>query len=278
LLKVPAGLAEEYHMNMRHLSLGLILLLLALMLGGGPSGQAAEGGAGGAVMPDSFTGTVYETGSGTNKILYTIKRTATRSNVTVRAAQDYYYPNGSLAAREEMVYEQGKLVSFVLDEKQTGARGTANIRRDPRNPAKDKLVFDWTTGPNEGAKKKTDSETLQPDTLVGDSIPGFIAAHWNELARGDAVNFRFVASDRLETVGFKLVKDSDVTVRGTPALRLKMQASSFIIAQLVDPIFFAVDKVAPHLVLEYEGRVTPKQRDGSKWKDLDARTVYDYSK
>ena len=254
------------------------LLAVVLMLAGGSCGWAADTAGVDSAQPDSFTGIVYETASGTNKILYTIKRTATRSNATVRAAQDYYYPNGSLAAREEMVYEQGKLVSFVLDERQTGAHGTAKAGSDPRNPAKQKLVFDWITGPNEGAKKKTDSETLQLDTLVGDSIPGFIMAHWNELARGDAVNFRFVAQDRLETVGFKLVKDSDVTVRGTPALRLKMQASSFIIAQLVDPIFFVVDKAAPHLVLEYTGRITPKQRDGNKWKDLDARTVYDYSK
>ena len=107
-------------------------------------------------------------------------------------------------------------------------------------------------------------------------IPYFIVAHWNELARGTAVNFRFIAQSRLETVGFKLVKEADVMWRGKAAVRLRMEASSMIIAQIVDPIFFIVEKDGAHHVLEYVGRTTPKLRDGNKWKDLDARTVYDW--
>jgi hypothetical protein len=29
-------------------------------------------------------------------------------------------------------------------------------------------------------------------------------------------------------------------------------------------------------VLQYDGRTTPKLKDGSKWKDLDAATVFDW--
>jgi hypothetical protein len=251
-------------------------LATALLLPGGMDARAAGAGDVKPAQPDSFTGTLYEMGSGTNKILYTFKRTATRSNGTLRVVRDFSYPNGSLAAQEILVYQSGQLDSFFLDEKQTGASGRAKVWSDPKNPARRELHFDWTTGPGEGGKKKTDSETLQPDSLVGDMMPDFILAHWNDLAAGKPVNFRFVAQSRLETVGFKLLKDSDVTVRGTAALRLKMQASSFIIAQIVDPIFFVVEKASPHRVLEYEGRTTPKLREGNKWKDLDARTVYDW--
>ena len=227
-------------------------------------------------QPKLLAGTVYEASSGTNKILFTFKRTATRSNATVHVVRDFFYTNGSVAAREEAVFERGQLVFFQLDERQTGARGSAKVAPDPKNPAKQKLLFDWVTGEGNNAKTKTDSETLQRDTLVGDMIPYFIVTHWNELGRGDAVNFRFVAQSRLETVGFKLVKESEVTWRGKPALRLRMEASNFVIAQLVDPLFFIVEKGGAHRVLEYIGRTTPKKRDGEKWKDLDARTVYDW--
>jgi len=37
-----------------------------------------------------------------------------------------------------------------------------------------------------------------------------------------------------------------------------------------------VEKDGAHRVLEYLGRITPKQRDGTKWKDLVARTIYDW--
>ena len=225
-------------------------------------------------QPKLLTGRLYEMSSGTNNVLFNFKRTATRSNEMVFVVCDYSYPNGSLAAREELVFQNSQLLSSKLDERQTGAHGSSVARREEKNPRKQKLFFDWAAKP--GAKNKTDIEDLQPNTLVGDMIPYFIVAHWNELTGGKAVPFRFIVEARLETVGFKLVKEADVTWRGKAAVRLRMEASSIIIARLVDPIFFIVEKDGAHHVLEYIGRSTPKVRDGGKWKELDARTIYDW--
>jgi len=219
-------------------------------------------------QPRSLAGTIFETASGTNKVLFTFTRTATRSNSAVHVTREFLYPNGTLAARELAVFDRGDLVSFQLDERQTGARGSATVRGSM-------LHFDWVEGAGASIRKKTDSEKLQPNTLVGDMIPYFIAARWDELARGTPVNFRFIAQSRLETVGFKLVKEANVTWRGTPAIRLRMEPSSFLIAQIVDPLFFIVETDGAHRILEYVGRITPKAREGNKWKDLDARTIYE---
>lgn len=218
-------------------------------------------------QPSPLTGKVYETSSGTNKVLFTFKRTAVRSNTAVHVVRDFSNLDGSLAARETLVFQNGRLALFQLDERQTGAVGTTRVTGS-------KLLFTWAE--KDGAKAKSETEQLKSETLVGDMIPHFIRAHWTELVRGDAVNFRFIASSRLETVGFKFVKESEVTWRGKPALRLRMEPSSVIIRQIVDPLFFIVEKDGAHRVLEYVGRTTPKLRDGSKWKDLDARTVYDW--
>lgn len=252
---------------------GIALATLSLVLLRPAISQCTEVGALSEAQPNSLTGTIFETSSGTNKTLYTFHRSATRTNVTVYARRDFLNPDGSLAAREQAILERGRLVSFELDERQTGARGFARVTADPKNSARQRLVFDWIT--REG-KKKTNHEVLQPGTLVGDMIPDFIVAHWRELSRGNEVPFRFIVPARLETVGLKLVKESDVTWRGQAAVRLRMEASNFIIAQIVDPIFFIVEENEPHRVLEYIGRTTPKQRDGNNWKDLDARTIYDW--
>lgn len=227
--------------------------------------NAASSGADYA-QPNRFSGTVYETASGTNKVLFTFLRTAVRSNGTIHVVRDFLYPNGSVAAREVATFKDGRLLSFHLDERQTGARGNSAVSGS-------KLLFEWL-GPD--GKKKTDSEDMESNTLIGDMIPYFILDHWKELSTGKAVNFRFIASSRLETVGFKLVKDSEVTWRGKPALRLRMEPSSVIIRQIVDPLYFTVERDGSHRVLEYVGRTTPKLREGSKWKDLDARTVYEW--
>ena len=173
----------------------------------------ASGHAAALDEPPLLTGTIYETSSGTNKILFTFRRTALRSNAAVHVVRDFIYPNGALAARESLVFEDGELRSFQLEEKQTGARGSSSVTKD----AKRKLHFDWMAD----GKTKTDTEAFVADTLVGDMLPHFITTHWNELARGASVNFRFIASSRLETVGFKLVKESEVDWRGRVALRLR---------------------------------------------------------
>ena len=222
-------------------------------------------------QPTPLTGTILE--RGTDKVLFRFKRTARRSGDTVRVLREFTNPDGSLAARERVVYTAGKLVSFQLDELQTGAGGTTTIAPDPRT-AKQKLWFDWTSG--QPPKKKTDSEDLDGVTVVSDMFPHFVTAHWNELARGEPMKFRFVAPSRLETVGFKLVKDSETTWRGQPVIRLRMEPTSFLIAQIVDPLFFIVEKTGPHRILEYDGRTTPKSKRGNEWKDLDARTVYQW--
>lgn len=237
--------------------------------------SAADGASVDYLQPAVLVGKVYEMGSGTNKLLFTSTRTATRSNDLVFVRCDYTYPNGAVAAREEVAYLHGEMAWSKLELRQTGEHGGIAVQPDAKNPAKEKLVFNWAE--SRVAKMKTDREPLQPKTLVGDMIPYFLVAHWNELSRGESVNFRLIVESRLETVGFKFVKEADVNWNGKPAIRLRMEASNFVIAQLVDPLFFTVEKAEPHRVFEYVGRVTPKLRDGSKWKDLDARTVYDWN-
>ena len=223
-------------------------------------------------QPKRLTAAIYETASGTNKILYTFQRTATVSNSAVHVVCDFLEPNGSLAAREQIVFERDRLVSIQLDQRQAGARGSATVAPDPKNAGKAQLLFEWTAGD----KRKTNHEGLQPETLVAMMIPYFIVAHWDELERGQPAPFRYIVPERLETVGFRFVKERDVTWRGRSAVRLRMEASNFVVARIVDPLFFIVEKDGAHRVLEYVGRTTPKRREGSSWKDLDARTVYDW--
>jgi hypothetical protein len=55
-----------------------------------------------------------------------------------------------------------------------------------------------------------------------------------------------------------------------------MEVSSLLLAPLVDPLFFTIEKAPPHRVLQYVGRTTPKIQSRGKWKDLDAVTVIDW--
>lgn len=223
-------------------------------------------------QPKVLTGKVHARGS--TNVLFLTKRSATTEGQTVHVLCEYTTPSGKVAARERCTFTGGKLTAFSLEELQTGSTGNTSLRPDPNNPRKHKLAFDYTPAP--GASRKTDSETAEGDVLVGDMIPYFLVAHWDKLMRGEAAPFRFIAQDRLETVGFKLVKDGEQTWQGKPVVRLRMEATSFIIAALVDPLFFLVERDGAHRILQYDGRTTPLIKRGNTWKDLDAVTVYDW--
>lgn len=226
--------------------------------------------------PRLLVGGIYPLGDGPRKLLYKSIRKGSRTGSTVRASCDYIYPDGSTAARDAIVYEAGQFSSLAEEELQTHERGSAVVRPDQKSPGKSRIYFEYTTGVGTQERTTSSSEALQKDTLIDDMIQGFIVTHWAELDHGGAARFRYIVLSRKETVGFKLTKDLETTWQGRPVVRIKMEPTSFLIAQLVDPLFFSVEKDGAHRILEYRGRTTPLVKSGNKWKDLDAICVFDW--
>jgi hypothetical protein len=242
-----------------------------------PLHAASKGAAIDYVEPRLLIGSIYGIGAEPKALLFRSERRAAETNSQVLVTCDYTYPNGSLAAHDRIIYEAGQLASFEETELQTNEKGSAIIRADPKNPGKRRIYFEYTTGQGSEAKKCTDSELLEKDTLVDDMISGFIESNWASLEKGESCKFRYIVLSRKETVGFKFVKDSETVWHGKRAVRIKMEPTSIIIAQLVDPLFFVVERDAPHRILEYTGRTTPLIKSGNKWKDLDAVCVFDWN-
>jgi hypothetical protein len=224
-------------------------------------------------QPTTLTGTVYALADDPKTVLYRFKRTSTRSGSTVQVEREFAFPDGRIAARERVRYEDGALRSCELEELDSGATGSVTVQTNASGVPSN-LVLDYSKA--KGARQKTDTEKLQPDTLVNDMIAPWLAAHWDTLTKGSAVKFRLVSFARTETVGFKFIRQSETTLRGTPVVIVKMQPTSWIIARLVDPLLFTVEKAPPHRILQYVGRTTPRLRKGDGWKDLDAVTIYDW--
>jgi hypothetical protein len=256
-----------------------LFTMVFLARGGGFSclaGQATNAGDGFSVYeePKLLTGEVYASGEGSRKLLYKFTRVATRSGPKLKVQRDYTYPDGKPAAREVITYEGNELVSFELEEQQTGAGGSARIRREGDEPAKGSIDFSYTKEP--GAKPKLHSEGLTENTLNSDMIATFLASHWDKLVRGEKVKSRYIVVPRTETVGFTFAKERETAGQDQNVMIVKMEATSLILAALVDPLFFTLEKAPPHRVLRYTGRTTPKIQVGDKWKDLDAVTVFDW--
>lgn len=261
-------------MKQRMKSLGCFLLGgLVLQAAGGREVARAADAPFRYELPKSLTGTVYAANSNLKRVLFKFTREMTRTGDKVKVIGDYTTPDGKLAAREVMVYEKDTLVLFELEEFQIKTHGIVKLSQ----PAKKEAGWDFKYISNNGAKTNVSTEPLRPDTLVGDMIGPFLVAHWSELMKGGDVKCRYIVPDRTETVGFKFAKHGETTYQGKPAVIIKMSASSFIIAALVDPLYFTLEKGGEHRVLQYDGRTTPMIKDANKWKELDAVTVFDWN-
>jgi hypothetical protein len=244
--------------------------------GGGSPGSDSQIKAIDYAEPRDLVGRIFAQDPGPRKLLFESERKGDRTGATVHITCDYTGTDGSLVARDRILYEAGRLVSYEEEELQKAEKGNATIRPDPKHPGKWRIYFEYTVGQGSAAKTTSASEAMETDTLVDDMLLGFIQSHWDTLDQGSAAKFRYIVLSRKETVGFKLVKESESKWQGMPVVRIRMEPTSIIIARLVDPLIFVVEKHGTHRIMEYIGRTTPRIKAGNKWKELDAITVFDW--
>lgn len=211
-------------------------------------------------------------------LLYTFKRVAEQSNSIVKVQREYEDPMGKLAARETVFYEGASLKAFYFEDLQTGAHGSAVVEPDSKSHVRSFLVFRYARNASDLAASEFRREPWTEDTLVNDTVGVFLAAHWEQLDSGRTVRCKYVVVPRRETVGFSFKKESESTWRGRGVIILKMLPTNPLLSAFVDPLYFTVEKAPPHRVLQYVGRTTPKILDHGRWKDLDALTVFDWSR
>jgi hypothetical protein len=224
--------------------------------------------------PKRLTGTLYALDSNQKLVLFTFRRTATRAGSRVRVERRFDLPDGSTGAVENIVYESDHLVSYEMKEVQAGLWGTIQIYPDPIQSGREELTI--AHGRDTEVRGKGTSSHLPKDTLIDDTLYPFILMHWNDLMQGTSVKFRFVALEWERTFGFKLSKAGESVRNGKAVVCMKMEPTSMIVARFMNPIYFTIEKDAPHRMLEYVGRTTPRFKKGKVWKYLDAETVFDW--
>ncbi len=108
----------------------------------------------------------------------------------------YSDKDGKELVREENFFEGNKLQRSVYKQNQVNEHGEVNFKDG-------KAQFTFTD--HDGTE--TDSEDIVPDMILGSMVGDHIFTHWDELMKGESVLVRYMAIERLETVGFKFFKD-----------------------------------------------------------------------
>lgn len=208
---------------------------------------------------------IYAAGSDRTQPLFEMVREEKTEGDRTLISEVFTDPQGIEAFRSETTLQGGRFVRYDLQQKQL--HDTAKIE------AKDgHIYFEYV---DHDGKVKKDEEKWNDDFVVGAILSRHVKAHWADLVAGKNIDMRFGVPERRETVGFKIFKEEEKKIDGRDVIVAKMKPTSMIIAAIVKPLYFYFDKETKRLV-EFRGRVLPKQKDGNGWKDLDAETVYSY--
>lgn len=156
-------------------------------------------------------------------------------------------------ATENTTLQQGKLVRYNLFQPQL--KEEAEVKVVPGG-----VIFRYLRD----GKWKENFEKTEENVIAGPQIVETIRSHWAELQEAKWVRVRFAVPDRLETVGFRLTRESpkeskDVVVHFTP--------SNFVIRQFISPVIFTLSADTRQLK-SIQGQTFLKKKTGDSWEKL----------
>ena len=225
------------------------LLVLAVLLVAGQA-RAAD-----------VNGRFFEPGSGHKKLLFTNETADEREGSVRRQHSVFKDLQGAVLVVEDASYEKGRFQRLTIEHRQLKARGSVEVKGD-------RIFFSWT----QDGKTRTHDEAARDNLVVGPGVPLWLEQQWPKILKGESVEARMLVPDRLESIDFTFVKARELTVGGVEAVAVTMRPSSIFLAAVVEPATFVIPKSGQG-VLEVNGRISPKLKDGDRWKDCSAEGV-----
>jgi hypothetical protein len=210
-----------------------------------------------------FTAKGFEIRGPRERPIFTMEQTFGADGLSSYSA--FRSPEGKDLVTEKMEFDDaGAPLRYTVDHLQSGTSGVVEVKNG-------RLTFVHRTA---DGKVKTNDEIIPDVWATGPMFLPMVRKNWDRLMKGEPMKFRFAVWDRAETVGFQLFKERvEKKPDGREVVILKMKPTAFIIAAIVDPLYFEMRPDGSFLET-MTGRTLPKRQDGSKLKDLDAYIVY----
>jgi hypothetical protein len=186
-----------------------------------------------------------------------------------RQGPEVYSKTQFLNAKGEQVLEESwrageKLVRAKILNRQLKIKTSVEVKD---GKAYFTLVHD--DGRKEEAKESVDDSVVVPSTLMA-----YLKPRMKSLIAGSEVTVKMAVLDRKAAYTFDIKKMGTTKgVAGAEVLVLRMKPANWIIAQIVDPMFFYLDQKGDRLI-GFDGRSALRREDGDKLRDIDAKVAY----
>jgi hypothetical protein len=192
-------------------------------------------------------------------------RTAQEGNHT-RETVHYVDPAGQSIQTLEVEFDTGsaKLFSMKREYPLTGEMESAVIEADR---------VKMTHRDSATAKDKTDSIKWTGVMVFPPTVVPRMQLGWETLMAGKKLEIEMVVPNRLDSYGFRLLKEAETELDGKKVVVIVLEPGSMLVRRMVDPMRFVWTVDSPRRLVEYRGRTAIKDAKGGQ---IDARIVYRY--
>jgi len=102
-----------------------------------------------------------------------------------------------------------------------------------------------------------------PGTIHPTVLAMYMQQNMQKILTEKTVNVTLLLPNRLRTIDFQLIRQGIVTINNEQCFTVKLEPSSLLVKQFVNPIHFYVKKDDPSVLVKYEGIIAPTDLEGN---------------
>lgn len=191
---------------------------------------------------DKITGRIFDPSKGFEEAAFLYENVKRKEGNSLLSLTTYRDLKGTALVEETTLYQDGKLQRYTYHQRQVNESGEVELKDG-------KVTYKFRTA----HKLAEDSESIEPNMIVPDMVPGVVQENWDALMKGESVKTRFLVLERQDSFGFKFFRDKERQINGVPVVDFILKPSSFIIAAVAPQIRITAEKAPPHRTVEMDG-------------------------
>lgn len=216
----------------------ILLLLAVMLLFPGTRSEADE----------LFVGDIYLAGTNRGVLLFRQRNSVVREGKELILRHTYTEPDGQLAVREDVIFEDNKFKKYVVEFRGTDC-GCVLDRKE------DKVVFSFTRGDT----GKTGEADYTSNLVMGPTLTRFVHGNWDDLVQGKTAFFFLPAMNLQRVAQFRMYANTKSVWNRPGVIVLKMDLASAFLRFFVDPVDLVYDLRTKRL-LEIHGKSLLQRR------------------
>jgi hypothetical protein len=177
---------------------------------------------------------------------------------------EYTRPDGTPVQRSEAIYDPATLAPLSYQQRDARSGEEERLERDGG-----KVTLTHRAAGADAPKSATVDWT--PERHMSATVGPLIRREWARLMAGETVPFRLLVPSRRDVYQFRLYRDNASPLAAGGRIVVRMEPGTWLVRQLVDPLFLVYEAAPPHRLAEFHGRSSIKTDAGA---DQDLRTVY----